>query len=40
MYVSLHRYDFVVKVINNGRRAVKNRLVRKQRMSHVPGKCY
>jgi len=29
MYVSLRRYDFVVKVIKNGRREVKNSLVRK-----------
>jgi len=26
MYVSLRRYDFVVKVIQNGRREVKNSL--------------
>ena len=31
--------DFVVKLVKNGRREVKNTLVRKQRMSHVPGKC-
>jgi len=35
MCVSLRRYDFVVKVIKNGRRHVKNSLVLKERMSHV-----
>ena len=29
MYVSLRRYDFFVKVIENGRREVKNSVVRK-----------
>jgi len=29
MYVSLGRYDLVAKVINNGRRQVKNILFRK-----------
>jgi len=38
MYVSLLRYDFVVKMNKNGRREVKKSLVRKQRMSRVPGK--
>jgi len=38
MYVSLHRYTFVAKVINNGRMEVKASLVRKQRMSRVPGR--
>jgi len=32
MYVSLHRYNFVAKVINNGHMEVKNSLGRKQRM--------
>jgi len=27
VYVSLRRYDFIVKVIDNGRREVKNSLV-------------
>jgi len=38
VYVSLGRYDFIVKVIKNGRREVKNSLVQKWRMSRVPGR--
>jgi len=38
MYVSLRRYNFIAKVINNGRMEVKNSLVRKLRMSRVPGR--
>jgi len=38
MYVSLGRYDLVAKVINNGRRQVKNILFRKWPKSHVPGR--
>jgi len=38
VYVSLRRYDFVVKVIKNGHREVKNSLVWKKgcRMSRKP----
>jgi len=38
MYVSLRRYDFVVKVIKNGRREIKNVEPEKNERSRVPGK--
>jgi len=38
MYISLRRYDFVAKMIKNGRWEVKNILVRKWLISRFPGK--
>ena len=39
MCVALCRYDFVVKVIKNGRREVKNSLLWIKQMSHALGNC-